>query len=80
MTTLCLVDLTRATAPVSIPRTIRDEVSQYCQQLGLSAVQANACVDVARTTHSAREGKITADRIHDKMRAIRARNFPPMAA
>jgi hypothetical protein len=49
-----------------------DELTAYCKKLGLSYVQTESCREVARLTSLA-EGKLTADRIHDKMRTIRTR-------
>jgi hypothetical protein len=49
-----------------------DELTAYCKKLGLSYVQTESCREVANLVSLA-EGKHTADRIHDKMRTIRAR-------
>lgn len=86
MTSLTSLDISPNVVPLRACRTIREAVAEYCARLGLSEVQTEACQDVARATHSAAEGKKTADRIHDKMRAIRTRfgtrpddGFPPAA-
>lgn len=73
MTTLTSLDISSNVIPLRACRTIRESVAEYCAQLGLSEVQTEACQEVARNLHSAAEGRKTADRIHDKMRAVRTR-------
>lgn len=78
MTTMCLQDYSPPVPLNSHPnKIIRDAVTDHCKKLGLSYVQTQACLDVAKVAHSVEAGTKTADRIAEKMRTIRERFTHP---